>query len=294
MPKTINLEYTKPTTGEQAAARVTIDVDTYRPDGVEPAVESYFLKGSAAGASVIYELADDLVADLLDGKPSGVKAGVVQSYIDAPFTANGTTLSVTPEANTAGFEAEIPCVVMDKYGNVIDWFIPSIVGGDFTVPDTGLAALGENCAVGWIVQQAKPFASPLGQNSQLGIKAQLERPTTPTGVNGEDTGEKITCAWTKPSDLVIQYYDIYCIKAATQPNAIEPNSIPSVADRAAALASTGVDVENYFDESDMTLKPIDAGDYFVGVVAKDGSGRYKVNESAIGWSAKITVEELIS
>jgi hypothetical protein len=279
-------------TGVQATVQATVEVERYRRDTEEGAIENFFLKVSAAGATLITENVDDLVADLLDGRPSGVKKGVIQSMVDAAFTADGTTLSVIPAADVVGFVAHVPCVVLDKYGHVIDWFIPSAVGADFTIPagPAEEAALHYDCEIGWIVQQAQSFLSPLGENSQLGVKAQLERPTTPTAVSGSGSvAAGITIQWTKPSDVVIQYYDVYCIKASVQPTIIEPNDLPSVEDRAASLASTGVNFTQYFDEATMELKALDAGDYFVGVVAKDGAGRYKINESAIGWSAKITI-----
>jgi hypothetical protein len=290
MGKNINVEYTKPVTGVQATVQATVEVERYRRDTEEGAIENFFLKVTASGASMMLENVDDLIADLLDGRPSGVKKGVIQTMIQTAFTANGATLAVTPDANAAGFVANVPCVVMDKYGSVKDWFIPSAIGADFTIPISGLAALQVNCEVGWIVQQAQSFLSPLGENSQLGVKAQLERPTTPTAVSGSGSvAAGITIQWTKPADVVIQYYDVYCIKASVQPTIIEPNDLPSVEDRAASLASTGVNFTQYFDEATMELKALDAGDYFVGVVAKDGAGRYKINESAIGWSAKITI-----
>jgi hypothetical protein len=292
MGKNINVEYTKPVTGLQATVQATVEIERYRRDTEEGAMENFFLKVTASGATLITEDVDDLVADLLDGKPSGVKKGVVQAMVDAAFTADGTTLSVTPAADVAGFVAHVPCVVLDKYGSVIDWFIPTAIGADFTIPagPSEEAALHNDCEIGWIVQQAQAFLSPLGENSQLGIKAQLERPSTPTGVSGSGSvGAGINVGWTKPSDVVIQYYDVYCIKASVQPTIIEPNDLPSVEDRAASLGSVDVNLTQYFDETTMELKALDAGDYFVGVVAKDGAGRYKINESAIGWSAKITI-----
>ena len=294
MGKNINVEYTKPVTGAQATVQATVEIERYRRDTEEGAVENFFLKVTASGAQLITENVDDLVVDLLDGRPSGVKKGVVQAMVDAAFTADGTTLSVTPAANATGnaFVAHIPCVLLDKYGNVIDWFIPTTVGADFTIPagPTEEAALHYDAEIGWIVQQAQAFASPLGENSQLGIKAQLERPTKPTAVTGSGTvSGGINVAWTKPADAVIRYYDIYCIKAAVQPTIIEPNDLPTVEDRAAALASTGVNVAKHFVETTMTLENLDAGAYFIGVVAKDVAGRYKTNESEIGWSASITI-----
>jgi len=290
MGKNINVEYTKPVTGIQATVQATVEIERYRRDTEEGAMENFFLKVTTSGASLVTENVDDLVSDLLDGRPSGVKKGVFQSMVDTVFTASGDTLSVTPAADTAGFVAHVPCVVLDKYGHVVDWFIPTAVGADFTIPTTGEAALGNDAEIGWIVQQAQAFASPLGENSQLGVKAQLERPTTPTAVSGSGSvAAGITCQWTKPPDVVIQYYDVYCIKASVQPTIIEPNDLPSVEDRPASQASTGVNLTQYFDEAAMELKALVAGDYFVGVVAKDGAGRYKINESAIGWSAKITI-----
>jgi hypothetical protein len=99
----------------------------------------------------------------------------------------------------------------------------------------------------------------------------------------------INVGWTKPSDAVIRYYDIYCLKVNTQPSIIQPNDLPSVADRDAGLSSTGVNLTQYFDEATMELVNLVAGDYFVCVVAKDAAGMVKVNESALGWSAKITI-----
>ncbi len=290
MGKTITVEYTNPVTGAQQTAQVTVEIERYRKDTEQGAVENFFLKATASGAQPMLENIDDLISDILDGRPSSHRYGVVQTLIEADFTANGTTLSVKPDADDAGFVANVPCVAMDKYGNVKDWFIPTAISADFTIPATGEAALGVDCKIGWVVQQAKGFASPLGENSQLGIKAQLEKPTAPTGVSGSGSvAGGINVSWTKPSDVVIKYYDIYCVKVSTQPSQIEPNCRPSVLDRDAALASTDVNVTQYFDESDMTLKALVAGDYFVALVAKDGAGMIEVNESALAWSAKITI-----
>lgn len=290
MGKNISVEYTNPVTGAQQTIQVTVDIERYRVDTEEGATENFFLKATASGAQPITENVDDLIADLLDGRPSGIRRNVVQSMIDAAFTANGTTLSVTPAANAAGFVANVPCVVMDKYGSVKDWFIPTAIGADFTIPATGDGALGVDCKVGWIVQQAKGFASPLGENSQLGIKAQLEKPSAPTGVTATGTvAGGINVSWTKPSDAVIRYFDIYALKVDVQPSIIEPNDLPSVADRAASLPSSGVNLTQYFNETTMELAALTAGDYFVCVVAKDALGMVKINESMLGWSAKLTI-----
>jgi len=290
MGKNISVEYTNPITGVQTLTQVTVDIERYRVDTELGATENFFLKATASGASPIMENVDDLIADLLDGRPSGIRRNVSQSLIDTAFTSGGTTLSVTPAANLAGFVANVPCVLMDKYGNVKDWFIPTTVGADLTIPATGEGALLVDGEVGWIVQQAKSFASPLGENSQPGIKAQLERPTTPSGVSGTGSvSGGITVAWTKPADAVIRYYDIYCIKATIVPTSIEPNSLASVADREASLASSGVNLTQKFDQATMELAALDAGDYFIGVIAKDAAGMVSINESSIGWSAKITI-----
>lgn len=291
MSKQITVEYTNPVTGAQATKQVTIDVERYRRDTELGSVENFFLKGYASGNSDILEALDDLVSDLLDARPSSARYGVIQSLVDAAFTALADTLYLKGNPATLGFEANVPCVVMDKYGRVKDWFIPSAVGSTYlTIPTTGAAALGVDVKIGWIVQKAAPLASPLGENSQLGIKAQSERPSAPTAVTGSGSvAGGINVSWTKPADAVVKYYDIYCIKASAQPTVIEPNDLPSVSDRAASLASSNVNLTQYFDEDDMQLHSLVAGDYFVAVVAKDGSGMMNVNESALGWSAKITI-----
>ncbi len=291
MAKTINIEYTNPVTGAQATIQVTIDIDRYRVDTEEGATENFFLKGTASGASAVLENVDDLVSDLLDGRPSGARRGIVQSLVDIAFTAAGATLFLDGNPETLGFEANTPCVLLDQYGRVKDWFIPSAVGSSYlTIPTTGAASLEVDAEVGWIVQMAESFLSPLGENSMLGIKAQLERPTTPTAVTGSGTvSGGINAGWTKPADVVIAYYDIYCIKAATVPTSTQPNSLPSVADRAASLASSAVNLTQYFDQTTMELKALDAGTYFIGVVAKDGAGMVDVNESRIGWSAAVVI-----
>jgi hypothetical protein len=281
MSKTINVEYTNPTTGVQSTIQVTVDIEKYRKDTEEGAVESFFLKATATGASAIYESIDDLISDLLDGKPSKPKKGVVQALIDTKLEDPWTTLSVTPDADAAGFVADVPCVILDKYGSEIGWFTPSVVGSDFTLP-----AFGTDCEIGWIVQQAQNFASSEGENSQLGVKAQLEQPSAPTGVTVTGASSPLSVAFTAPSDEVIQYYDIYCIKSATEPASIEPNCLPSVAD---SVAVTGNSVTEYFDEDDMELKSLVTGTYFIGVVAKDGPGMVDVNESEIGWSASKSI-----
>jgi len=290
MAKNIYIEYTNPVTGVQSLAQATFDIERYRVDTEQGAIENFFLKASASGVQVVMENIDDLISDLLDGKPSSHRYGVVQSLIDTAFTAAGTTLSVLPTADVAGFVANIPCVVMDKYGNVKDWFIPSVVGADFTIPATGPASLEVDCEIGWIVQQAKSFASSLGENSQLGVKAQLEKLTAATVVTGSGTvSGGINVAWTKPTDAVLKYFDIYCYKTSVQPTLIEPNALPSVADRASGLASTNVNLTQYFDEATMELVNLTAGDYFVALVAKDAIGQFEVNESALAWSAMITI-----
>ncbi len=290
MGKNISVEYTNPVTGAQSVAQVTVDVERYRVDTEQGALENFFLKVTASGAQACLKNIDDLIADLLDGRPSGHRYGVAQSLIDTVFTSGGTTLSVTPAADAAGFVANVPCVVLDKYGQVKDWFIPSAAGADFTLPATGPASLETNCEIGWIVQQAKAFQSPLGENSRLGAKAQLEKLTAASGVTGSGSvAGGINVSWTKPSDAVLKYFDIYCIKASVQPSVIEPNDLPSIADRAASQPTTGVNLTQYFDEVTMKLANLVAGDYFIALVAKDAAGQFEVNESVLAWSAKITI-----
>lgn len=290
MSKTINIEYTDPVTGAEKTTQITIDVDRYRKDTELGDVENFFVKATGSGASPMLINVDDLIADILDARPSRPKKGVVQALIDTQFSANGTTLSVTPDADDAGFVALVPCVVLDKYGTEIAWFIPTVVAANITIPAANEGALAENCEIGWIVQQAKSFLSGEGENSQPGIKAQLERPNAPTAVAGTGGSATITAAhFTKPADVVITHYDIYVIKADVVPASIEPNCLPTIADRAASAASTGITLSEYFDEDDMTLKSLVAGTFFIGVIAKDGPGMVNVNESAIGWSVGITV-----
>ena len=290
MSKNISIEYTNPVTRAQTTIQVTVDVERYRKDTELGAVENFFLKATASGASPDLINIDALIADILDGRPSHAKKNVVQSLVSEGFSSGGTTLSVIPPANTAGFVEDVPCVLLDKYGSVKGYFIPTTVEADLTIPAANEGALAVDAEIGWIVQQLQPFVSPLGENSQLGIKAQLEKPTTPTGVTGAGSvGAGINAGYTKPSDAVIAFYDIYCIKADTVPASIEPNSLPSVANRASSLGSTGVNLTQYFDQTDMELKALDAGTYFIGVVAKDGTGMVDVNESAIGWSAAVTI-----
>ncbi len=74
-----------------------------------------------------------------------------------------------------------------------------------------------------------------------------------------------------------------------QPSVIEPNDLPSIADRAASQPTTGVNLTQYFDEVTMKLANLVAGDYLIAVVAKDAAGQFEVNESALAWSAKITI-----
>ena len=289
MSKSITVEYTKPGDGSEATKVVTIDIERYRVDSELGATENFFLKANGSGVSDTYECIDDLVADLLDGRPSKGKKNVVQALIDTNFTADGVALSVTPSADIAGFQANVPCVVLDKYGHVKGYFIPIVIGADMTLPAANEGRLAVDAKVGWVVQQLQPFLSSLGANSQLGVKAQSEKPTTPTGVTGAGAvAGGINVNYTKPSDAVIQYYDIYCYKT-TKPNVIEPNAQPSVLDRAASAASTAVNLTQYFDETDMVLKNLDAGTYFVAVVAKDGAGQVNVNESALAWSAGFVI-----
>ena len=282
MSKTIQMQYTNPVTGAETTKQVTIDVDRYRIQTDEGDMENFFIKASGAGADDMFINIDDLVADLLDGRPSHAKHGIVQSLVDTNFTADGTTLSVTPAANLAGFVANVPCVVLDKYGDVKGYFIPTVAGADFTIPSSGGAALAVDCKVGWIVQQLAAFRSSEGENSELGIKAQAEQPSMPTLVLVSGTGTPLSVAFTKPSDAVIQKYDVYCIKADTVPASIEANSLPSAADQTVA---TGISITQYFDETAMVLTNLVTGNYFIGVIAKDGTGMVDVNESEIAWSA---------
>ena len=133
MSKTINVEYTNPITGAESTIQVTIDIDRYRRDTEEGATENFFLKATASGAVAIMENIDDLISDLLDGKPSHPKKGVVQALIDTTFDSPWTSLSVTPHADDAGFVEGIPCVVLDKYGSVVGWFTAGAITSEIAI-----------------------------------------------------------------------------------------------------------------------------------------------------------------
>ncbi|MBW2123898.1 MAG: hypothetical protein JRH07_18935 [Deltaproteobacteria bacterium] len=188
-------------------------------------------------------------------------------------------------------------MVLSKYGTVIDHAIPSAVNsGSFTLPTTGEGALDQDAEVGFIVQAAKEFASSLGENSQLGIKAQLERPAGVTGLSASDGGSQtidMTC--TASTDTVVTKYDVYVLKDSqlavpgVAPTTIEPNTVPSKEDLTAAQVASVTGIDKYFDLTNLELTAIAAADYWVIVVAKDGAGMADVNESALVVSSKVTV-----
>lgn len=92
MAKTIQIEYTNPVTGAQVTKQVSIDVERYRRDTEEGAVENFFLKATASGSSAILENIDDLIADLLDGRPSHKRYGIVQSLVDTQHSRRTESL----------------------------------------------------------------------------------------------------------------------------------------------------------------------------------------------------------
>ena len=71
MSKTITVEYTNPIDGSQLTKQVTVDIEKYRVDTEEGSKEKFFLKGSASGAIDMYIDVEKVVANLLDGRPSG-------------------------------------------------------------------------------------------------------------------------------------------------------------------------------------------------------------------------------
>lgn len=298
MPKSITVEYTNPATGAQAVATVTIDIEKYRKDTETGAAENFFLKAAAAGVSDVAEGIDDLVADILDGRPSSACRGAVQAYVDTPFDAWNTTLSVTPRADEAGFQAGVPCVVMSKYGTVLDYFIPTNVGADFTLEGSAAghtaACLGVDVPVGAIVQQLAYRMSPLGENSALGVKAQLEQPGPPSvsAVASGGTGVRVTVNAPTSRNAVVRAYDIYVSNQPLgTPPRIEPNRVPDLADWAGpgTAGSAQAVVGTYGGGADAGGGSIGSGTWYVVAVAKDGSGFTDVNESPLSNAAVVTI-----
>lgn len=299
MSKSITVEYTRPSDGAQMTKQVTIDIEKYRVDTEEGSKEKFFLKGSASGASDDYIDIEDILANLLDGRPSGEQYAIekLQTYVDTAFTSGGTDLECTPDPNTLGFVADVPLVILSKYGTVLAYCIPtSIAAGKFVVPAANEGAVGCDVPVGAIVQQLKERVSSLGENSVLGIKAQLEQPAGVTTLAVEDAGSQtidMTCV--ASTDSVVAYYDVYVIKDSqlpvpgVAPTTIEPNMVPTLADRTAAQIVDEDGIDEYFHLTTYTLTAIDADDYWVIVVAKDGSGMDNINESALVVSSKLTV-----
>lgn len=298
MPKSITVEYTNPATGAQAVATVTIDIEKYRRDTETGAAENFFLKATAAGASDVVEGIDNLVADILDGRPSTSCRGVIQAYVDAPFEAWETTLSVTPPADQAGFQAGVPCVVMSKYGEVLDYFIPAAVGADFTLEGSAsghtVACLGADVSVGAIVQQLGYRMSPMGENSALGVKAQLEQPGPPSisAVASGGTGIRVTLNAPTSRNAVVQAYDIYVSdEPYGTPPRIEPNRAPDRLDWTGpgTAGSAQAVVDTYGGGSAAGGGSIGAGTWYVVAVAKDGLGFVDVNESPLSNVAVVTI-----
>jgi len=299
MSKTITVEYTNPSDGSQLTKQVTVDIEKYRVDTEEGSKEKFFLKGSASGATDMYIDVEKVVANLLDGRPSGEDYAIekLQTYVDTAFTSGGTDLECTPDPNSLSFVAEVPLVILTKYGTVLAYCIPtSIAAGKFVVPAANEGAVGCNVPVGAIVQQLVYRGSSLGENSQLGIKAQLEQPAGVTTLAVEDAGSQtidMTCVASVSS--VVSYYDVYVIKDSqlsvpgTAPTTIEPNTVPSEANKTAAQIVDLDGISQYFDLTTYALTSISAGDYWVIVVAKDGSGMDNINESALVVSSKLTV-----
>jgi hypothetical protein len=298
MPKTVTVEYTNPATGAQSVATVTVDIEKYRKDTESGAAENFFLKASASGVTDVVEDVDALIADLLDGKPSSAGHGVVQAYVDAEFEAYGTSLSVTPSAQEAGFQAGVPCVVMSRYGTVLDYFIPTEVGADFVLEGSAAghtaACLGVDVPVGAIVQQVRHAGSPLGENSVLGVKAQLEQPGPPSvsAVASGGTGIRVTLNAPASRNAVVKAYDIYVSDSELgSPPRIEPNRVADKQDWAGpgTSGSAQVVVDTYGGGSAAGGGSIGSGTWYVVAVAKDGSGFADVNESPLSNVAVVAV-----
>jgi hypothetical protein len=285
----MTVEYKDPADSAIKTKSVTMDIARFRPDSEPSVIEKVFLKASASGYSDVYEDIDRLSSDILDGKPSSARFGITQSYIDTAFSSGGTALSVTPAANASGnaFVVDVPCVVLSAYGTVVGYFTPTAVSADFTLEATGAGSLQANADIGAIVQQFKVFDSPIGENAIVGIKAQLERPGTPSATVAAGAGTSLDVTITAPTTKVstVTHYDIYASDATLLVDGtpvIEPNRTPDKADVTAASIGSAQNITTYGGGTDAgggTMSGTTT--YYVVVVAKDGAGQVDVNESAL-------------
>ena len=293
MSEVVKVQYRDPGTGALTDKNVTLDVATLKRYADTSTFETVCLHAKV-GANEVYEHIANPSVDLFDGKPSKPKAGVAQATLNATVSIGGTSITTYEDAEALGIVADIPCAILSSYGVVVDYVVPSAVAtSTITVPTSGWESVEVALDKGYLIQKLEPQESSLGDNSVFGIRSQLERPNPPTLVAADGGSQTIDVTLTVPASnaYVVKGYDIYVIDDSetfdpTNP-AIDPNRIPDTLDT--TTIGSAVSVTTYGGGADAGGGTIVAGDYYVVAVAKDGTGVYDINESALSDVKTVTV-----
>jgi hypothetical protein len=271
----------------------------------------YLLGMTGPSRYAIKRQPDGAVENLLYGgyrHPHGAIEG--QARITAAVTG-GTTTALTVDVQTDRHGAQmffadqfivimndLPKSFSKAHHDLITFEALQIDSGyttglTFTVQGMGATdSVLNSYVVGAIVQPMKAFHSSLGLDASNGLLAHLSKPTTPTGLSATTATTQIdSIAWAESAELrdtagggTIGGYDIYVLKDG---QGICANGMPTAADfkRSESLLATLVDqnptpsasvqtvtnVTQYYNQSTNVLTTIDAGTYYVILLAKTAS-----------------------
>ena len=284
--------YTNPTTGIESQVTVSFTVEEVRLDDAVGSAKTPVLKATAAGTQTAMESVEDIVTNLLDGKPSSPSSGVYACEIPEILAQSEEVLNLT-----ATLMAQLGDPVEDDYlllmsdvdelGEVV--LVTTVAGNDLSLQSaSGTAGPDNDYSKGSIVinltrSLPRILSSSLGISDALGVKAQKEQLTAPTVTAAKVSGSEARIRITDAGQIRARYYDVYMFNVDPGDDVII-NRVPDVADLdVASLGFSGTFYDAYATTwgggSDAGGGDLSSGTYFATAVAKDGTGGADVVES---------------
>ena len=289
----ITQRYTSPNTGTQTSAQVNVDIVSQRPDDGSGSGANSYLKATGANLDDVLLDIDSLVETIIEGKPSSPRADVVGTMLANGYNDAAVSGIYIYVDSATGFSAKDCISIADDHDGTgaESRYIVSIASTKFTLN----VACDNAHILGGIVQLLAPVGASIGVDSVPGIKAQLERPGTPTAaVVGSFSGAagvaQVTITAPASDAAVITAYDVYARLSSVGFPAngeIPPNEIPVIED-VTSIASA-VNANQYYNATTKALAAMAATtSYDIRVVAKDGTGQHNINESAGSTAVAVT------
>jgi len=241
----IRQRYTRANDQTQQEQNVNVSVDRTRVDKEGQEVDVAILKATAGGLTYFKEITE-LVQDLLDGAPNKSSNLYPYAFLEDLFDVSDPSISLSATAlEKLNLEAGDFILIMTDFSvdhrtdllsaNTFRRFVCHEIAGSgpFTVSlqrivngavptfaDNNLAFLKGSIIVN--LSKVK-VDSNLGDEGQLGLKAQLEQPTTPTASAVGGAGQ-VDVTITESTDLAVVAYQVYI--RSTRPTAITPDMVP--------------------------------------------------------------------